>query len=110
MRGRNRYVYSTTEWVQPYAVRGNQVPEVNAMVVRVGGSMAYMPGDGVLDFEDSVRTVGELKSAIESALGLPTFKQVTVYTSTVQWSTTRCPLCPHEAIMKRRLAAHPFFA
>lgn len=38
--------------------------------------MAYMPGDGMLNFEDSIRTVGELKSAIESALGLPTFKQV----------------------------------
>lgn len=38
--------------------------------------MAYLPGDGVLNFEDSIRTVGELKSAIESALGLPTFKQV----------------------------------
>lgn len=37
--------------------------------------MAYMPGDGMLNFEDSIRTVGELKSAIESALGLPTFKQ-----------------------------------
>lgn len=47
-----------------------------SMVVKVGGSMAYLPGDGILTFDDSVRTVGQLKSAIEQTTAIPTVKQV----------------------------------
>lgn len=46
------------------------------MVVRVGGSFAYLPGDGILEFEDTVRTVGELRQAIEEATNIPGVKQV----------------------------------
>lgn len=45
------------------------------MVVRVGGSFAYIPGDGTLVFDDDVRTVGELRAAIEERTKIPRIKQ-----------------------------------
>ncbi|CAM9273642.1 unnamed protein product [Ectocarpus sp. 12 AP-2014] len=45
------------------------------MVVRVGGSFAYLPGDGLLTFEDHVQTVGDLKSAIFSETNIPVIHQ-----------------------------------
>lgn len=46
------------------------------MVVLVGGSFAYIPGDGILTFEDHVRTVGELRAAIQERTQIPGIKQV----------------------------------
>lgn len=46
------------------------------MVVRVGGSFAYLPGDGMLTFEDHVRTVADLKAAIQAKTDIPAIKQV----------------------------------
>lgn len=46
------------------------------MVVRVGGSFAYLAGDGMLTFDDHVRTVGDLRSAIERTTNIPGTKQV----------------------------------
>lgn len=46
------------------------------MVVRVGGSFAYLPGDGMLTFEDHVQTVGDLRAAIEEKTQIPGKKQV----------------------------------
>lgn len=45
------------------------------MVVQVGGSFAYLPGDGMLTFEDHVRTVGDLRAAIEEKTQIPATKQ-----------------------------------
>lgn len=45
------------------------------MVVRVGGSFAYLPGDGMLTFEDHVQTVGDLRAAIEEKTQIPGKKQ-----------------------------------
>ncbi|CAB1101521.1 unnamed protein product [Ectocarpus sp. CCAP 1310/34] len=45
------------------------------MVVKVGGSFAYLPGDGLLTFEDHVQTVGDLKSAIFSETNIPVIHQ-----------------------------------
>eukprot|EP00752_Nemacystus_decipiens_P005589 g5058.t1 len=45
------------------------------MVVRVGGSFAYLAGDGMLTFDDHVRTVGDLRSAIEKTTNIPAKKQ-----------------------------------
>lgn len=50
----------------------------NTMVVRVGGSFAYLAGDGMLTFDDHVRTVGDLRSAIERTTKIPGKKQVRV--------------------------------
>lgn len=47
-----------------------------SMVVRVGGSFAYLAGDGMLTFDDHVRTVGDLRSAIEKTTNIPGIKQV----------------------------------
>lgn len=49
-----------------------------SMVVRVGGSFAYLAGDGMLTFDDHVRTVGDLRSAIERTTNIPGMKQVCV--------------------------------
>lgn len=46
------------------------------MVVRVGGSFAYLAGDGMLTFDDHVRTVGDLRIAIEKTTSIPGRKQV----------------------------------
>lgn len=46
------------------------------MVVHVGGSFAYIPGDGLLTFEDDVWTVGDLRAAIEETTRIPRIKQV----------------------------------
>eukprot|EP00903_Cladosiphon_okamuranus_P012702 g11876.t1 len=45
------------------------------MVVRVGGSFAYLAGDGMLTFDDHVRTVGDLRIAIEKTTNIPARKQ-----------------------------------
>jgi len=46
------------------------------MVVRVGGSFAYLAGDGMLTFDDEVQTVGDLRNAIERKTKIPGVKQV----------------------------------
>lgn len=53
------------------------------MVVRVAGSLAYLDGDGMLIFEEKIRTVGELKRAIEEKTNIPVFKQVLLPLSSV---------------------------
>lgn len=45
-------------------------------MVRVGGSFAYLAGDGILTFGDHVRTVGDLRAAIEKTTKIPGIKQV----------------------------------
>lgn len=48
------------------------------MVVRVGGSFAYLAGDGMLTFDDEVQTVGDLRNAIERTTKIPGVKQVRI--------------------------------
>ncbi len=54
------------------------------MVVRVGGSFAYLGGDGMLTFDDEVQTVGDLRNAIERTTKIPGVKQVRVESSRVE--------------------------
>lgn len=49
------------------------------MVVQVGGSFAYLAGDGMLTFDDHVRTVGDLRSAIERTTNIPAKKQARLF-------------------------------
>lgn len=51
-------------------------PRPGIMVVRVGGSFAYLAGDGMLTFDDRVQTVGDLRAAIEETTKIPGIKQV----------------------------------
>lgn len=46
------------------------------MVIRVAASLAYLDSDGMMIFEQEIKTVGDLKRAIEEQTRIPTLKQV----------------------------------